>query len=137
MPPRYLVFLFLAFILLGGAPASADEMTIDDTYTIDVPKGWTVTNPEPGYMIFISPNQSAVFLITTGQSIPKHREKTANMVKRYDHLRIGSPDRFVTLMRVRNKRVAVTILGDHPDRVKTYWSIKEAAGDKMKAWRND
>jgi len=133
---RFLVFIFLLLAFLGGAPAEAEEMIIEDTYSIDVPKGWTVTSNEPGYTIFISPDQANVFLITTGQSIPKHREKTAAMVKKYDRLRIGSPDRFVTLMRIRAKRVAVTVLGDHPDRVKTYWSIKEVASDKMREWRN-
>jgi hypothetical protein len=127
------VFLFLA--LLGGAPAEARELTVDDSYTIDIPADWEATSLEPGYMMFTSPDKKAVFLVTIGQSMPKHREKVTAMVKRFDNLRIGSPARFVTLMRIQRKRVAVTVLGDHPDRVKVYWSIKEAGGDAMKAWK--
>jgi len=130
---RFLGFIFL--FLLGGAPAEAKVLTVDDSYTIDIPTDWEATPLEPGYMMFSSPDKKAVFLVTIGQSMPKHREKVAAMIKRYDHLRIGSPDRFVTLMRIQRKRVAVTVLGDHPDRVKVYWSIKEVDSDAMKKWK--
>ena len=128
-----LIGLFLA--LLGTAPVEAAVLNVDDIYTIDVPSDWETTRVEPSYMMFASPDKKAVFLITVGQSMPKHREKTAALVKRYDHLRLGSPDRFVTLMRIQPKRVAVTVLGDHPDRVKVYWSIKAVENDAMKQWK--
>jgi len=118
-----------------AAPARAAVLTVDDIYTIDVPADWETAQVEPGYMMYASPDKKAVFLITVGQSMPKHREKTAAMVKRYDHLRIGSPDRFVTLMRIQPKRVAVTVIGDHADRVKVYWSIKAVENDAMKQWK--
>ena len=128
-----LIGLWLAFS--GAAPARAAALTVDDIYTIDVPADWEATQVEPGYMMFASSDKKAVFLVTVGQSMPKHREKTAALVKRYDHLRLGSPDRFVTLMRIQPKRVAVTVIGDHPDRVKVYWSIKAVENDAMKQWK--
>lgn len=118
--------------LLGAAPAGAKDLLFDDIYTIDVPQGWTFTQEEPGYMVFVSPDQKSVFLITTGLSMPQHREKTAALVRQYDNLRLGAPDRFASLMKVRYKRVAVTIIGDHPDRVRMFRSIKALAGDKMR-----
>ena len=127
--------IFLVLALLGAASAEARVLTVDDIYTIDIPADWEVTKIEPGYNMFTSPDKKAIFLITYGQSMPKHREKTATMVKRFDHLRIGSPDRFVTLMRDKLKRVAVTVIGDHPDRVKVYWSIKAVENDAMKQWK--
>jgi hypothetical protein len=130
--------MLMVLLLLWVAPAGATKLTFDDTYTIDLPQGWIINQAEPGYIVLVSPDQKAVFLITSGLSIPKHREKIAGMVKRYDNLRIGAPDRFVTLMRVRDRRVAVTILGDHPDRVRVYRSIEPVAGDKMRdQWRRD
>ena len=135
---RLFATIWLCLALLGSSvSAEAEVMTFEDLYTIEVPRGWTATQVEPGYMVFQSPDKKAVFLITTGMSLPRHRDKTAGLVKKYDALRLGAPDRFVSLMRLRSKRVAVTILGDHPDRVKMYRSIEAVAGDKMRIWRTD
>ena len=123
-------------LLLGlgwWAPAAwAVVLTVDDIYNIDVPRNWTYTQLEPGYTIYISPDKKAVFLITSGLSDPIHRKKVAAMVEKYKDLREGTPERLATVMRVRDKRVVVTIIGDHPDRVKLYYSIKAVPGDKMK-----
>jgi len=115
----------------GGTPAQARETVIDDIYSIDLPKDWDSVQIEPGYMMFYSRDRNVVFLVTTGQSMPKHREMTAPMVRSFDHLRHGSTDRFASLMRIQPKRVAVTVIGDNPDRVKVYWSIKPLPGNKM------
>ena len=137
--PRLVAPLLLALVLLlETVSLKAQVLPFDGLYTIDVAPGWTMTQAEPGYMVFISPDQKAVFLVTTGLSLPKHRDKTSGLVKKYEALRLGSPDRFATLMRDRPKRVAVTILGDHPDRVKMYRSIKPLPGDKMReVWRTN
>ena len=121
-----------ALLIVLAAAAEAKVMTFDELYSIEVPHGWTISREEPGYTVFISPDQKAVFLITTGLSMPRHRDKTAPLLRRYESLRLGAPDRFSSLMKVRAKRVAVTILGDHPDRVKMFHSIKALAGDKMR-----
>jgi hypothetical protein len=130
---RGVIFLFLALLAAGGgALAEARESVFEDIYSIDLPADWEAIQIEPAYMMFASPDHKVIFLVTTGQSMPKHREKIEPLVKRYDHLRVGAPDRFASLMRIKPKRVAVTIIGDHPDRVKVYWSIKPLPGDKMK-----
>ncbi|MDR2934997.1 MAG: hypothetical protein LBV70_03850 [Candidatus Adiutrix sp.] len=132
---RFLVAIGLLLALqgaMGGTPASARVEVFEDTYSLDLPKDWDAVQVEPGFLMLVSPDQTAVFLITVGQSMPKHREKTAPFVKKYAHLRQGGPtDRMSTLMRIKPKRVAVTIIGDHPDRVKLYWSIKALPGNKM------
>jgi hypothetical protein len=119
----------------GGAPAAAREEAFEDIYSIDLPNGWDAVQIEPGFMMFTSHDHTVVFLVTVGQSMPKHREKIAPLVKKYENLRVGPTDRYVSLMRIKPKRVAVTVIGDNPDRVKVYWSIKPLPGDKMKeAW---
>jgi len=125
--PRYSGALIVFLLLLAGEPAEAIETTFDDAYIIDLHPGWQARMLEPGYTMFSSPDQKAVFLITTGHSMTKHREMVAPMLQRYDHLRVGAPDLYVSLMRIQTQRVAVTVIGDHPDRVKTYWSIKPVA----------
>ena len=124
--------LWLALLgVTGGTPAEAREMVFDDAYSIDLPTDWGAVQVEPGYRMFHSRDKNVVFLVTVGQSMPRHRELTAPMARSFEHLRQGSPDRFVSLMRIKPKRVAVTVIGDHPDRVKVYWSIKPLPGNKM------
>ena len=124
--------LWLALLgTTGLTPAEAREMVFDDTYSIDLPADWGAAQVEPGYMMFYSKEKNVVFLVTVGQSMPRHRELTAPMARSFDHLRQGSPDRFVSLMRIKPKRVAVTVIGDHRDRVKVYRSIKPLPGNKM------
>ncbi|MCL2029756.1 MAG: hypothetical protein FWG97_05005 [Deltaproteobacteria bacterium] len=135
---RLLGPIFLLPALWWSGAAEAKVMTFYDIYTADVPQGWTVTMTDENFTILTSPDKMAVFLITHGMSMPKHREKVADLVKKHDALRIGSPDRMATLMRVKDKRVAVTILGDHPDRVNLYRSIQAVPGDKMREqWRSN
>ena len=127
--------LWLALLVtMAGTPAEARELAVDDTYTIDLPTGWGASQVEPGYMMFYSRDKNVVLLVTIGQSIPRHLDMTAPMAKSFDHLRQGSSDRLVTLMRIKPKRVAVTVIGDNPDRVKVYRSIKAVPGNKMKEW---
>ena len=128
------VFLMLA--LLGSGAAEA-RMIIDDVYSLEVPAGWLMTSVDENFIKLISPDKRAVFLITHGLSMPRHREKVADLVKEYDYLRIGAPDRLATLMRVNNLRVAVTIVGDHPDRVSLYRSIEAAprSGGRRDVWQ--
>ena len=128
--------LLLALLgAMGGRPAEARETVIDDTYTIDLPQDWGAVQIEPGYTLFYSQDRNVVFLVTVGQSMPRHREITAPMARSFDHLRQGSPDRFASLMRIKPKRVAVTVIGDHPDRVRVYRSIKALPGNKlMQEW---
>jgi hypothetical protein len=114
-------------------------MTFDDVYTVDVPAGWNVTRPDKALVVLTSPDGKAVFLITHGMSMTKHRDKVAHLVKRYESLRLGSPDeRIASLMRVQDRRVAVTVIGDHRDRVPLYRSIQPTPGDKMRdVWRSN
>ena len=104
-------------------------------YLIDLPKGWTRTTLGPGYDRYLSPDGRAVFLITHSVSMVVHRKMVQEMVDRYDPLRGAAPDKFVSLMPIRRKRVAVTVMGDHPDRVAVYRSIREAPSSGMGAWR--
>ena len=137
--PRYSgalgVFLLPFLVLLAGTPAEAAEMSFDDAYIIDIPSGWQAHTLEPGYTMFMSPDQQAVFLITTGHSQPKHRELVAPMLKKYDSLRVGRPDLYTDSMPVSSasfQRVIATIIGDHPDRVRVYKSIRALDNNRMR-----
>ena len=132
---RYSGPILLFLLLLAGAPAEAREAAFDDAYIIDIPAGWQARTLEPGYTMFLSPDQQAVFLVTTGQSQPRHREIVAPMLKRYDSLRIGRPDLYTDSMPVSSasfQRVIVTIIGDHSDRVKIYKSIRPMDDNRMR-----
>jgi hypothetical protein len=137
--PRLASLILFFTALLGSAVAAeAKVMTFDDVYTADVPAGWTVDQPEKAFVVLTSPDGKAVFLITHGLSMTVHRDKVAELVKRHDALRIGSPDRMVSLMRIQDRRVAVTVIGDHRDRVPLYRSINPTPGDKMRdVWRSN
>ena len=104
-------------------------------YLVDLPQGWTRTALGPNYERFLSPDGKAVFLVTHGISMIVHRNMVQDMANRYDSLRGAAPDKYVSLMPIRRKRVAVTLIGDHPDRVAVYRSIREAPSSGMGVWR--
>ena len=104
-------------------------------YLVDLVEGWRQEAVGPNLDLLSSPDGRAVMLVTYGLSIVAHRELTAPWVSRYSHLRGAAPDKYVSLMRLSRKRVAVTVMGDHPGRVAVYRSIREAPTSGMGGWR--
>jgi len=122
---RYLFSVFLAglFMILAAAPAGAGILNFGD-YTVDVPGRWTIERDRDLVML-ISPGREAVFFITTGLSQKPHKARIAGELAKYTHITRANPRQNVTLVRLRERRVVVTIIGDHPDRTSIYHSIKE------------
>ena len=155
MPRKAAIVAVLALVFLAGHLSSSwlgglgdrfslGKVVIKDTippppvpYLVDLPKGWTRTALGPGYEQFLSPDNKSVFLVTHSVSMVVHRKMVQEMVDRYDALRGTAPDKYVSLMPIRRKRVAVTVMGDHPDRVAVYRSIREAPASGMSVWRAD
>ena len=104
-------------------------------YLVDLVEGWKQEALGPNLDLLSSPDKRAVMLVTYGLSIVAHRELVAPWVARYSHLRGEAPDKFVSLMRLSRKRVAVTVMGDHPGRVPVYHSIREVPSSGMGGWR--
>lgn len=120
-----LVGLMALMALLLVWPGSARARIVDfELYTVDVPGGWSITD-EDGIVTLTSADRRVVFLITVGLSTTHHKKKIEPELRKYGHILMNNPERFVTLLRIPGKRVAVSILGDHPDRTKVYYSIKE------------
>ena len=140
-----LIMVFLAGYFSASWPGkrfSLGKVIVKDTlpppalpYLVDLPKGWTRASLGQNYERFLSPDGKAIFLVTHSVSMIVHRKTVQDMVNRYDSLRGAAPDKYVSLMPIRRKRVAVTLIGDHPDRVTVYRSIRESPSSGMDTWR--
>ncbi|MDR1920445.1 MAG: hypothetical protein LBS31_01690 [Candidatus Adiutrix sp.] len=115
--------VFLLLLSAVAAPPAWARVVDFGIYTADVPAGWLISEQD-GLAVLASSDRNAVFFITTGMSIPRHRAKIAEAAARYEHIIKADPAKNVTLTRIPGQRVAVTIYGDHPDRTKIYYSIK-------------
>ena len=122
-PVRLIFLMALALMLVWASPARARIVDFE-LYTVDVPGGWSITN-EDGIVTLASADRRVVFLITVGLSTTHHKKKIEPELRKYGQILLNNPERFVTLLRIPGKRVAVSILGDHPDRTTVYYSIKE------------
>ncbi len=132
---KFIVMLAAFWLTAAAAAASAEVTVFDGLYSIDIPRGWTTTEQD-GLLTLTSPDRQAVFLITKGLSAGQHRERIAPELPKYAGITTANPERLVTLTRIKGLRVVVTVLGDHPDRVDLYYSIKELERDK-ESWRAD
>lgn len=131
-----LIILAVFFLTFGASiPALAKVQVFDDLYSIDIPSGWTVTEKN-NIVTLLSSDRQAVFFITRGLSVSKHREKIARERSKYAYITKANPERQSTLNRIQGLRVVVTVLGDHPDRTSIYYSITELGREKEK-WRTD
>lgn len=115
--------VLLALLILSlAAPAFARPVE-SELYVADLPGRWQFAENDD-ITTFVSPERNCVFIITAGLSVNAHKNKVAGVVAEYDRIVKGNPDRHVTVTRVHGVRIVVTILGDHPDRVSIYYSIK-------------
>lgn len=134
---KFILITLAVFFLTFGAPASAPAVVtlFDNLYTIDIPSGWAVSK-RGDILTLLSSDRKAVFLITRGVSVGKHKEIITPELYKYSNIIKANPERRSTLNRIAGLRVVVTILGDHPDRTSIYYSIKEVEREKPK-WRLD
>lgn len=120
MKKLFLSILFAAFLITSPLHARLVESGL---YTADLPGQWKFSS-EDNITTFVSPENNCVFIITEGMSVDAHRKKVAPVVAQYAALVRARPEQNITVTRIYGVRVVVTILGDHPDRVPLYYSIK-------------
>jgi hypothetical protein len=120
---KILLPAFLLLLSAAAAPPVWARIIDFGIYTADVPAGWLVRE-EDGLAVLTSSDRNAVFFITTGMSVPRHRAKIAEAAAKYEYIIKADPAKNATLTRIPGRRVTVTIYGDHPDRTKIYYSIK-------------
>jgi hypothetical protein len=122
---RKTVSLFLVaalWVILFHAPAWARPVDCG-LYVANLPNGWDFSFKDK-IAAFVSPEKSCLLIVTDGLSVDAHKKKVGPLVKQYAHITEANPRQNVTVTRVHGLRVVVTILGDHPDRVPVYQSIK-------------
>ncbi len=117
--------LFLAAFLWALILASPAWARLVDCglYVAELPPGWEFSFKDK-IATFISPEKNCVMIVTDGLSVEAHKSRIAGLVKQYASITKANPRQNVTVTRVHGVRVVATILGDHPDRVSTYYSIK-------------
>ena len=115
------VVLFLLVTCLT-TPAFA-RLVDGGLYVADLPQNWKMFQQD-NITTLVSPEVNCVFIITEGLSESAHKKKVAPIVAEYSQITSANPDQHVTVTRVYGVRIVVTILGDHPDRVPLYYSIK-------------
>lgn len=121
---RFFLMLALTVTMMTWAVPAWARMVDFALYTVDVPGGWLVTNVDD-IVTLASPDGRVAFLITVGLSVTHHKKKIEPELSKYKNILRNNPERYVTLLRIPGKRVAVSVIGDHPDRTKVYYSIKE------------
>ena len=124
--PKAVMALIIMLIVLPAAPLAAKVINIDDMYTIDVPGNWSM-EADGNLLMVISPDKKAVIFVTHSISVHFHKSKVAKVAEeKFPKLVKEQSDRWYTVTRgSRERRIIVTIIGDHRDRTKIYYSIKE------------
>ncbi len=116
--------LSAAFLLTLIIAAPAFARLVDAGLCVaDLPANWKFFRND-NITTFVSPERNCVFIITDGLSVDAHKKKVAPVVAEYAQIIRERPEQNITVTRVHGLRVVVTILGDHPDRVPLYYSIK-------------
>ncbi len=116
--------LLAAFLLILSNAAPAFARLVDIGLCVaDLPANWKIFRDD-NISTLVSPERNCVFIITDGLSVDAHKKKVAPVVAEYAQVIQDRPEQNITVTRVHGLRVVVTILGDHPDRVPLYYSIK-------------